>query len=376
VTERDRLPFLPVVDQNLVQAHARSHAELDSLLSSCDPAVARVFLSFATDIACAAIAGIPPSFRNGRSPMLLPVPRAFLCSDDQARMSGVHAGLQYVDSRLAMVTQGYETAALRSESPYVLHALAEGRMDNPLITNPGMTRATPVRQTAGKFTYPEPSEVRGLFDEAVSRSIAERAPACVRAAWLLFTTVFIHPFCDGNGRVSRLLYLLVSGEELPSGIDLGVAEQWGERLEAFQNIPGRISHLDGELDLSDLVAFVIRASVDGARLMKARIGVLEALHEQIACVAGDASRVPAAVLAVALRRIATVRAVASDIDTPYDETLSVVSGAANAGFLRRVSLPASRRTIEPPSATFALGPKADSVMHSVIARSRRANVPW
>ena len=361
------LPRIPAVDAGLLDAYARAHGLLEGARQDADPQLDLVFRRFAIETSCEAIAGIPPTFRTGALPPLLPAPRAFLSARDLARIDGIRAGVQYLDSRLAMVAQGHDAVSLRSESPFVLHALAEGRVDNPQVTNPGMIRATEVQQAAGMFTFPPPVEVRALFEDAVNIAISAPGPACARAAWLMYATIFIHPFCDGNGRVARLLYLLVAGAELPAGVDWGVAEQWSARREAF-TYSGPCHALDAALDLTPLVAFVTRASADGAALMRKRLEVLEELRRGYARRVPEAQDVLAAVT-LTRRRVATADVIAADLGQPYAETLDQLRALDAVGLLRRVPSPPSRRRAGPSRPAFALSAEATAVATSVVTRA-------
>jgi len=241
------------------------------------------------------------------------------------------------------------------------------------VTNPGMTRAIEVRQASGMFTFPPATEVRELFEGAVDVARSAAVPACVCAGWLMYATVLIHPFCDGNGRVARLLYLLIAGEELPAGVDWGIGEQWSARREAFTYTrPSEDTHpsraLNSEIDLGAVVAFLTRASTDGAAQMRRRVVLLEQLRDALVREAPDVPDVLAAVV-IAWRRIATADVIARDLDRGYEENLERLRALVGAGLLRRVSNPPSRQDGGPARPAFAPGDRASAVVTAVVTRA-------
>jgi fido (protein-threonine AMPylation protein) len=58
---------------------------------------------------------------------------------------------------------------------------------------------------AGVHLYPNYESVPGAMEEIV-RDYNQKPPGLLRAAWLLHKVLDIHPFVDGNGRLSRLLW--------------------------------------------------------------------------------------------------------------------------------------------------------------------------
>lgn len=80
---------------------------------------------------------------------------------------------------------------------------------------PGQYRQGPVH--AGEYLAPEHAQVPRLMDEFIrfinSRMALEGYNPIIRAVIAHFYVVSIHPFCDGNGRVSRALeaYILYQG---------------------------------------------------------------------------------------------------------------------------------------------------------------------
>jgi hypothetical protein len=81
--------------------------------------------------------------------------------------------------------------------------------------SPGLWRTGPIwvhNDITGRVVYegPEAAEVPALIDELVAVLGAEpEAPVLVRAAMAHLNLVMIHPFRDGNGRMSRILQSLV-----------------------------------------------------------------------------------------------------------------------------------------------------------------------
>jgi Fic family protein len=98
-----------------------------------------------------------------------------------------------------------------------LHAMAQGGMsadaghfkskDNEIIElRPGVGRVVRFRPTGAKQT---PDAVRHLCEAYKQFTEGRTAPPLMLAATFLFDFLCIHPFRDGNGRVSRLLTTLL-----------------------------------------------------------------------------------------------------------------------------------------------------------------------
>ena len=231
-----------------------------------------------------------------------------------------------------MIAQGYEAPpALLPETPYVLHALAEGPVGNPIETNPGMIRGKDFEGDglpASDRTVPSHRECRRLVDEMLRVAVDPASPAVARAGWILFTLGEIHPFQDGNGRVARLLYLLVAGEAMPRTIDWGVLEQ----LRFHE------SHLVACM-CSDSAVPTVRAatelSVAGAQLMAERLAVLGAIAPELARRLGLTMDAALIVLAVWLRRVGPVCDVAHDLAFPFAEVSASARALEAHGLLER-----------------------------------------
>jgi len=87
--------------------------------------------------------------------------------------------------------------------------------------NPGLWRTGPIRVTAsdGTSAYvgPDAKDVVGLMDEVVESLVEGDRDAdihrVVRAAMAHLNVVSVHPFEDGNGRISRIVQSLVLARE-------------------------------------------------------------------------------------------------------------------------------------------------------------------
>lgn len=104
-------------------------------------------------------------------------------------------------------------------SKQFLKSLQFMMIGHDLTKNPGQYRPGPiyiVDQASGKTVYegPDPALVNDLVEELVTYlKTPTDEPAIVRAAMAHLNLTMIHPFKDGNGRVSRALQTLVLARE-------------------------------------------------------------------------------------------------------------------------------------------------------------------
>jgi len=317
--EAGLLPPVPDLDQGVLDVHRAAHQHLDDALRAAHPGVSQLIRRLSLRLTVAAIANVRPSWRGGSRPQLFPSPRAFLGRTDLARLAGSGAAYRHVDSRLAMVTQGYEPPpALRPETPYALHALAEGPIGNPMETNPGMIRGKEFDGAglpASGRPVPSHEDCRALLEEAVRVAADPTAPAIARAGWILFAAGEIHPFQDGNGRVARLLYLLVAGEAMPQTVDWGVLEQ----LRFHEDVLFEAARVEGALPT---VRVATELSTAGALLMTERLGVLGAVVPELARRMGLSLEAALLAVAVWLRRVGPRGDLARDLARPAAEVLA------------------------------------------------------
>ncbi len=145
---------------------------------------------------------------------------------------------------------------------------------------PGLWRTGPVGITGsdGRLVYqgPDADEVPGLMEETV-RWLGEEdldMHVVVRAAMAHLHLISIHPFHDGNGRVSRIVQSLVLARNGLLSSEFGSIEEYlGENTRAYyaalQEAHGE--RYEPERDAGGWVAFCIDAHLAQARRRLAQI---------------------------------------------------------------------------------------------------------
>jgi hypothetical protein len=186
--------------------------------------------------------------------------------------------VRHLDARIEMVRRGHLADLVAPETPFVLNALAESHDPDRSETNPGLPRLTDSRfdPTQTDFEPPPGAQCEALTHAAVDVANLDRVPLIVRAGWLCATLLAIHPFVDGNGRTSRLLFQLLASADGELGFDWGAIEQWAmlrvpyvDALKASQapsapNYDGRL------IDTTPFIEYGIRTSIEGALIVRQR----------------------------------------------------------------------------------------------------------
>jgi DNA-binding transcriptional ArsR family regulator len=156
--------------------------------------------------------------------------------------------------------------------------------------SPGLWRTGPVGVTAddGSLEYrgPDAEEVAGLMTEVVEwlQGGDLGAHVVVRAAMAHLHVTSVHPFRDGNGRVSRIVQSLVlARERLTSPEFLSVEEYLGKHTSAYY---GALREAQGgryrpERDAAEWVAFCVDAHLAQARQRLEQIKEAEARWERL-----------------------------------------------------------------------------------------------
>lgn len=147
--------------------------------------------------------------------------------------------------------------------------------------SPGRWRTGPIGVTGGDgrivYQAPDAAEVPGLMNEVVEwlETGDRSAHVTVRAAMAHLHVVSVHPFRDGNGRVSRIVQSLVlarDGIVSPefASIEEHLSTHTADYYEALRRVQGAGSY-DPTRDARSWVMFCIDAHLDQARRRLAQI---------------------------------------------------------------------------------------------------------
>ncbi|MFD8526233.1 Fic family protein [Streptosporangium canum] len=145
-------------------------------------------------------------------------------------IAGYQQALTYIQLLSRSPVFGFDTG--------LLHALNFMMIGHHVDKTPGTVRpgGIYVRNSAtGEVVYegPDAEEVPGLLGELVDwlNSGDLDAPSYVRAAMAHFNLVSIHPWRDGNGRMSRALQTLVLGRDQITTPEFSSIEEWLGSME-------------------------------------------------------------------------------------------------------------------------------------------------
>jgi Fic family protein len=156
--------------------------------------------------------------------------------------------------------------------------------------DPGMWRTTPVGVVDGRgrivYQAPPAGEVPELMREVVEwlEQGDLDAHVVVRAAMAHLHVVSVHPFRDGNGRVSRIVQSLVLARDGLLTPELASIEEYlGEHTPAYYEQLQRAhgNTYDPRRDVGEWVGFCIRAHLDQARRRLAQMHQAATRWEQL-----------------------------------------------------------------------------------------------
>ena len=151
-------------------------------------------------------------------------------------------------------------------------------------SRPGLYRLGAV--FAGDYEGPDPDEVPGLVEElaAALNDSDDPWPALVRAGMAHLNMLMIHPFKDGNGRMSRALHTLVMGRA--GALDprfSSIEEYLGRRTRDYCLVLAEVGgrSRQPERDARPWVRFVLRAHHHQAGRMVWEVDRADRLWERL-----------------------------------------------------------------------------------------------
>jgi Fic family protein len=128
-------------------------------------------------------------------------------------------------------------------SPQIIRSLHFMMTEYTLKANPGLWRPGPIwirNEVTGDVVYegPPADEVPQLVEELTEDlSSDDETPVLVRAAMAHLNLVMIHPFRDGNGRMSRCLQTLVlAREQILAPQFSSIEEYLGRNTQAYYRV--------------------------------------------------------------------------------------------------------------------------------------------
>jgi Fic family protein len=155
--------------------------------------------------------------------------------DDWLAVSGYRRAMTYVLQLAHDPHFQYTDQVIRS-----LHFMMT---EYALDASPGLWRPGPIwirNDASGDVVYegPEAEQVPDLVEELVRQLSSDQAtPALVKAAMAHLNLVMIHPFRDGNGRMSRCLQTLVLSREQILAPELSSIEEYlGRNTESYYKV--------------------------------------------------------------------------------------------------------------------------------------------
>jgi Fic family protein len=141
--------------------------------------------------------------------------------------------------------------------------------------SPGLYRTGPISVTApgrrpAAYVGPDGDDVKPLMDEVVGwlREGDRDQHVVVRAAMAHLHVVSVHPFRDGNGRISRIVHSLVLANEGLLAPEFGSIEDYlGQNTSAYYEALMTVQRgsYQPQRDASPWVRFCVRAHLDQAR---------------------------------------------------------------------------------------------------------------
>jgi Fic family protein len=173
-----------------------------------------------------------------------------------------------------------------------MHWMLQGHRNSPRKPA-GQWRRGPVYVTDSRdprravYTAPDAEAVPGLMTELIDALNApDHAHPLVRAAMAHLNLVSIHPWADGNGRMSRSLQTLIIAREGVLAPEFSSIEAWlgasENTWEYYRELRGRGSTFQPDQDVSSWVRFNLLAYHQQAQTVQCRFDQSAAVWQAVA----------------------------------------------------------------------------------------------
>ena len=219
---------------------------------------------------------------------------------DRQAVQGYQRAMTYVLQLADDEYFEYSSALIRS-----LHFMMT---EYALGASPGRWRPGPIwvrNNTTGEVVYeaPDNAAVPGLVDELIGQlSSNGDVPAMVRGAMAHLNLVMIHPFRDGNGRMSRCLQTLALSRERILAPELSSIEEYlGRNTDSYYRILAEVGQgsWNPQGDARKWVRYCLRAHYVQAISVLRRIRESETMWLEVEALA-NAHRLPDRAMAALL----------------------------------------------------------------------------
>jgi Fic family protein len=237
-------------------------------------------------------------------------------------------------------------------SPQILRSLHFMMTEYALDASPGLWRPGPIwirNDATGEVVYegPPADEVPGLVQElSDDLSREDETPVLVRAAMAHLNLVMIHPFRDGNGRMSRCLQTLVlAREQILAPAFSSIEEYLGRNTQAYYRVLQQVGSLtwQPQRDARSWIRFCLEAHFVQASSVLRRVKESEEIWTRLEAVCSE-KRLPPRVLSALFDatigmkvRNSSYRAALAMSDETISNQLATddLRAMVNAGLLRR-----------------------------------------
>jgi Fic family protein len=181
-------------------------------------------------------------------------------------------------------------------SPQILRSLHFMMTEYTLDASPGLWRPRPIwirNEATGEVVYegPPADEVPGLVQELTDDlSREDETPVLIRAAMAHLNLVMIHPFRDGNGRMSRCLQTLVlAREQILAPAFSSIEEYLGRNTQAYYRVLQQVGSLTWQprRDARPWIRFCLEAHFVQASSVLRRVKESEEIWIKLEAVCSD-----------------------------------------------------------------------------------------